>query len=42
MAIQIELYVTENGKVPFTDWLYGLKDITARAKIRVCLDRVKF
>ena len=41
MAIEIELYVTESGKVPFTDWLNGLKDITARAKVRVCLDRVK-
>lgn len=41
MAIQIDLYVTKEGKVPFTDWLNKLKDHTARAKIRVRLDRVR-
>lgn len=41
MTIQVDLYVTEDGKVPFIDWLNLLKDRTARAKIRVRLDRVR-
>jgi putative addiction module killer protein len=38
---QIELYVTPDGKTPFTDWLEALKDRKARAKIRVRLDRLR-
>jgi putative addiction module killer protein len=41
MKIEIDLYVTEEGKVPFIDWLKALKDSSARAKIRVRLDRVR-
>lgn len=37
----IQLYVTPAGKVPFTQWLDGLRDSKARAKIRVRLDRVR-
>ena len=37
----IAYYLTEPGKKPFKDWLDGLKDVTARAKIRVRLDRVR-
>lgn len=37
----IAYYLTETGKKPFKDWLDGLKDVTARAKIRVRLDRVR-
>jgi putative addiction module killer protein len=38
---ELEYYVTEDGRVPFKDWLDGLKDITGRAKIRIRLDRVR-
>lgn len=37
----IELYVSPDGKTPFTEWLNALKDTKARAKIRVRLDRLK-
>ena len=37
----IVYYLTETGRKPFKDWLDGLKDVTARAKIRVRLDRVR-
>jgi putative component of toxin-antitoxin plasmid stabilization module len=37
----IAYYLTETGKKPFKDWLENLGDITARAKIRVRLDRVR-
>ena len=39
--IRIEMYVTEEGKVPFSKWLHSLKDRKDRAKVRVCLDRVR-
>ena len=38
---KIELYVTQNGRVPFQDWLESLKDISARALVRVRLDRIR-
>ena len=41
MQIKIELYVTEEGKVPFSEWLQSLKDRKSRAKIRIRLDRVR-
>ncbi len=37
----LELYATPNGRTPFTEWLEALKDIKARAKIRVRLDRLR-
>ncbi len=37
----IEYYLTRSGGKPFKDWLDGLKDITARQKIRIRLDRVR-
>lgn len=37
----IAYYLTETGKKPFKAWLEKLKDINARAKIRVRLDRVR-
>lgn len=37
----IELYVTPDGKTPFTNWLEALKNTKARAKIRVRLDRLR-
>ncbi len=37
----IEYYFTEDGEKPFKDWLEGLKDISARQKVRIRLDRVR-
>lgn len=34
-------YLTEANKKPFKEWLDGLRDITARQKIRIRLDRVR-
>lgn len=34
-------YVAAGGLCPFRDWLHGLRDSRARAKIRIRLDRVK-
>lgn len=36
----LQIYVTEDGRAPFSEWLASLRDIKARAKIRVRLDRV--
>ena len=37
---ELQIYVTEDGQTPFSEWLGSLCDIKARAKIRVRLDRV--
>ena len=37
----LEYYITETIKIPFKEWLESLKDIHARAKIRVALDRLR-
>ena len=37
----IAYYLTETGGKPFKEWLDGLKDIMARQKIRVRLDRAR-
>jgi putative addiction module killer protein len=37
---ELHVYVTEDGREPFSEWLASLRDIRARAKIRVRLDRV--
>ena len=37
---ELILYVTTEGREPFTEWLSSLRDLKARAKIRVRLDRV--
>ena len=37
---ELQIYVAEDGWAPFSDWLASLRDIKARAKIRVRLDRV--
>jgi putative addiction module killer protein len=39
-ARTIKLYVTRDGKEPFTAWLEGLRDARARALVRVRIDRV--
>jgi putative addiction module killer protein len=38
---ELRLYVTGNGKVPFSLWLNSLKDTHARAVIRVRLNRIR-
>ena len=37
---ELQIYVTKDGRAPFSEWLASLRDIKARAKIRVRLDRV--
>jgi len=37
---EIRVYVTEEGREPFNEWIASLRDVKARAKIRVRLDRV--
>ena len=38
---EIDYYITKEGKKPFGEWPENLKDVTARAKIRVRLDRAR-
>jgi putative addiction module killer protein len=38
---ELREFLTEAGKNPFRDWLVGLSDIQARARIRVRLNRVR-
>ena len=38
---ELEYYITEDGRRPFKEWLDGMKDINARAKIRIRLDHVR-
>jgi putative addiction module killer protein len=37
---ELQIYLTEEGQAPFSEWLASLPDSKARAKIRVRLDRV--
>jgi putative addiction module killer protein len=37
---ELRIYLTEDGRAPFTEWPTSLRDNRARAKIRVRLDRV--
>ena len=39
--LQLLEYITEDGENPFHNWLNSLKDISARARIRVRLNRVR-
>ncbi len=41
LPFSLEEYVTEEGRIPFREWLHGLRDRRARAKIRVRLNRVR-
>ncbi len=36
----LEIYVTEDGKKPFVDWLESLKDKSIRYRIKERLDRI--
>ncbi|MDN5940372.1 MAG: type II toxin-antitoxin system RelE/ParE family toxin [Nitrospira sp.] len=37
---ELQIYLTEEGRAPFSEWLASLRDRKVRAKIRVRLDRV--
>jgi putative addiction module killer protein len=37
----LEYYISATGKIPLKVWLEELQDVSARAKIRVRLDRVR-
>jgi len=37
----LEEYITDTGKIPFREWLRRLRDVRARAKIRVRLNRIR-
>jgi len=41
MKIELLEYLTEDKKNPFRNWLEGLRDRQARAKIRVRLNRIR-
>ena len=41
VRIEIFEYLLEGGQNPFREWLEGLKDRQARAKIRVRLNRIR-
>jgi len=37
---RVAIYETSAGSAPFTEWLDGLRDPKARARIRIRIDRV--
>jgi putative addiction module killer protein len=39
---EIEEYVDPEGKLPFSEWLLGLRDAVARAKLTARIDRASF
>ena len=39
--IELLEYLTDNGRNPFREWLEGLRDRQARARIRVRLNRIR-
>lgn len=38
---QVIVYARENGKEPFTEWLYGLKDVIGRKRILARVSRLQ-
>ena|SRR2546427_321930 len=38
---ELEIYVTEEGRAPFTEWFDSLRDIRGRVKIRTRLNRIR-
>ena len=38
---QIELYMTEDGEIPFEDWFDGLRDAKTRARIKARIARLR-
>ena len=41
LKFKLRDYLSENGHSPFNDWLLGLRDLRARARIRTRLNRVR-
>ena len=41
LAVDVRLYLARNGKAPFEHWLEGLKDSTARARIKARVNRLR-
>jgi putative addiction module killer protein len=41
MKYKVEIYQTDSGKRPFSQWLKGITDHLSRAKIRLRLDRLE-
>jgi putative addiction module killer protein len=39
--LTLQEYVTTEGKIPLRDWLTALRDVRARARIRVRLNHVR-
>jgi putative addiction module killer protein len=37
---ELQIYVREDGRAPFSEWLASLQDSKTRAKVRVRLDRL--
>jgi len=40
LKFNLQEYLTENGQSLFNDWLLGLRDLRARARVRTRLDQV--
>ncbi len=40
LVFELREYLTVNGQSPFNDWLMGLRDIRARARVDTRLNRV--
>lgn len=38
---QVIVYAKDDGKEPFTDWLYGLRDVMGRKRILARVSRLK-
>ena len=38
---QVIVYAKENGKEPFTEWLYGLRDVMGRKRILARVSRLQ-
>jgi putative addiction module killer protein len=41
MEFMIRVYQTAKGKCPYSEWLEDLKDLQAKAKIRIRIDRLE-
>ena len=41
LKFKLKDYLSENGHSPFNEWLTGLRDLQARARVRTRLDRVR-
>ena len=37
----VRRYATENGKIPFAEWLNSLRDINARSKIQARIKQIR-